>query len=231
MLAMIAHDLRNPLTAVSMAINTIIRAGNLENFPTEKQHLKSEFLNRIYKQAQFQLNLMNDMIGHLLHTTRNIDGKLDINPQALDIQLLSKEIINQFIPKLEQQSQKLRTDIPQDLPLIYADKELIRQVILNLLDNAVKYTPEGGIINFSILHRTSQKVQITIEDNGLGIPTEKLEKIFEKNIRLERDLTKEGYGLGLSLCRKVIQAHYGQIWVDSCINKGSSFHFTLPIYR
>jgi two-component system, OmpR family, clock-associated histidine kinase SasA len=229
-LAMVAHDLRNPLTAVSIVIDTLIHSQNLDLKGNNCKPLTPELKNRLYQQAQFQLKLMNNMIGDLLQATLNVHGKLTINPQALDLRSLGEEIINQLTPKLKAKSQKLKTDIPQDLPLVYADENLIRQVILNLLENALKYTDEGGKINFCILHRTSQKIQVTVKDTGLGIPPEKQEEIFEHNVRLERDLTKEGYGIGLSLCRKVIQAHYGSIWVDSVINKGSSFHFTLPIY-
>lgn len=227
MLAMIAHDLRNPLTAVSMAFDTLVHADALQHF-TDNQ--KADFKTRIYQQAKFQIKLINQMIGDLLDATRNLQGKLNINPQALDLKVLASEIIEQFTSKLTIKNQALTIDIPQDLPLVYVDQELIRQVILNLLDNAVKYTPKEGKITFAILHRTSQKVQITVTDTGLGIPPEKKEEIFERNVRLERDLSQEGYGLGLSLCRKIIQAHYGQIWVDSVPHQGSSFHFTLPIY-
>ena len=103
--------------------------------------------------------------------------------------------------------------------------------IVNLLENAAKYTPEGGQITFSIIHRTSQKVQVTISDTGPGIPEEKQHRIFEGHFRLQRDRNQEGYGLGLALCRKIISAHYGQIWVDSVPDQGSDFNFTLPVYR
>ena len=89
----------------------------------------------------------------------------------------------------------------------------------------------GGTISLSVIHRTSQQVQVSISDTGDGIPKEKQERIFEGHFRLKRDEKKEGYGLGLALCRNIVRAHYGQIWVDSAPNKGSSFHFTLPVYR
>ena len=104
-------------------------------------------------------------------------------------------------------------------------------MIVNLLENAIKYTPEGGKINFSILHRTAQKIQVSVCDTGPGIPEEKQERIFEGHFRLKRDESKEGYGLGLALCRQIIRVHYGQIWVDSVPQEGSCFHFTLPVYR
>jgi two-component system clock-associated histidine kinase SasA len=81
-----------------------------------------------------------------------------------------------------------------------------------------------------VLHRTLQKVQVSVCDNGPGIPSENRDRIFEERFRLKRDQDKDGYGLGLSLCQRIIRAHYGQIWVDSSPN-GSCFHFTLPVIR
>ena len=80
------------------------------------------------------------------------------------------------------------------------------------------------------LHRTTQKVQVTIHDTGPGIPADNKEKIFEDSYRLQRDESKDGYGLGLALCQRIIRAHYGQIWVDSEPGNGSWFYFTLPVY-
>jgi two-component system, OmpR family, clock-associated histidine kinase SasA len=82
-----------------------------------------------------------------------------------------------------------------------------------------------------VLHRTTQKVQVSIMDDGPGIPIEKQKAIFHDAFRLERDELQEGYGIGLALCQRIIRAHYGQIWVDSTPNEGSSFNFTLPVYR
>jgi two-component system, OmpR family, clock-associated histidine kinase SasA len=133
--------------------------------------------------------------------------------------------------KIEEKSQKLNTDLPMDLPCVHADSDHIRQVLINLLENAIKYTPEGGTIQVSILHRTTQKVQVTICDDGPGIPEEKQRFIFQDSFRLERDEDIEGYGIGLALCQRILRSHYGQIWVESTPNEGSSFHFTLPVYR
>ncbi|MEL6385609.1 MAG: ATP-binding protein, partial [Cyanobacteria bacterium J06626_18] len=104
-------------------------------------------------------------------------------------------------------------------------------VLFNLLDNAIKYTPEKGELYISALHRTTQKIQVSVKDTGPGIPQENCEKIFEESFRLQRDAEKDGYGLGLALCRRIIRAHYGQIWVESTVGEGSQFFFTLPVYR
>ncbi len=83
----------------------------------------------------------------------------------------------------------------------------------------------------SILHRTTQKIQVSICDSGPGIPEENRDRIFQDRFRLERDESHDGYGIGLSLCKRIIRAHYGQIWVDSSLNQGSCFHFTLPVFH
>jgi two-component system clock-associated histidine kinase SasA len=160
-----------------------------------------------------------------------VSRQLNIFPIEFDLATLCQEIFLTLQPQLEQKKQKLIKDIPQDLPSVYADPELIRQVIVNLLENAIKYTPKNGQIAVYILHKTTQKIQVNIKDNGPGIPEEKRERIFDGHFRLERDETVDGYGIGLALCRKVINSHYGQIWVDSKLHQGSCFHFTLPVYR
>jgi two-component system clock-associated histidine kinase SasA len=116
------------------------------------------------------------------------------------------------------------------LPLVFADEERIRQVLMNLLGNAIKYTPVGGKITFAALYRTTQKTEISITDTGPGIPSDLRDRIFEDEYRIERDDSQEGYGIGLSLCKRIIRAHYGQIWVDDAGKQGSCFRFTLPVY-
>jgi two-component system, OmpR family, clock-associated histidine kinase SasA len=225
-LAMLAHDLRNPLTAASIAVETIELAENHQ----DTRHI-ANLKEQLYRQAKRQFQIMNRMIADLLEASKNMSAKLEVKPRPLDLPLLCQELSILFKEQLENKSQTLERDLPQDIPLVYADEELVRQVIVNLLDNAIKYTPEGGRIKISILHRTTQKVQVSVSDTGPGIPEEKQERIFEGHFRLKRDEAKEGYGLGLALCRKVIRAHYGQIWVDSVLNEGSAFHFTLPALR
>lgn len=225
-LAMLAHDLRSPLTAASIAIETLELAQNYAK--TEKNQLLQE---NLHKQVKQQFQIMNRMITDLLQASKNMGSRLRVQPQEMCIKTLSEEIIQQYTPRVLEKNLQLKKDIPQDIPYVYADQELIRQVIVNLLDNAIKYTPRGGMISYFILHRTTQKIQVSVADTGPGIPEEKREHIFEGHFRLQRDEAKEGYGLGLYLCRKIIRAHYGNIWVDSIPNQGSCFHLTLPVYR
>lgn len=225
-LAMLAHDLRSPLTAASIALETMELTQNKPNHERSSQ-IKKQLLS----QAKAQFRTMNRMITDILQAAQGKSSELKLELQKIYLQSLLQEVLEQFQSRLREGKQKLVTDFPQDTPPVYADPELMRQVIVNLLDNAAKYTPEGGEIQVSILHRTSQKIQVSFCDNGPGIPEEKRDRIFEDHFRLKRDQVKDGYGLGLALCQKVIRRHYGHIWVDSVPNHGSCFHFTLPVYR
>lgn len=228
-ITMLAHDIRNPLTAVSIAVETL----ELANQPSSEQsvHLTPTLRTQILKQARAQLRNMNVMITDILEATRGTQAGARLQSSAIDLSAICRESLTNLQGRIGERSQQICTDLPTDLPTVYGDPEQIKQVITNLLDNAIKYTPKGGQITLSIMHRTTQKVQVSIADNGPGIPEEKCKRIFEDRYRLERDEQRQGYGLGLALCQRIVCAHYGQIWVDSVPGKGSCFHFTLPVYR
>ena len=225
-LAMLAHDLRSPLTAASIAVETLELAYHQ---PDTERSL--QLREQLHQQARKQFRIMNRLITDILQASKSMAAQFTLQQSKFYLQSLCQEILSQFTDTFQEKTLILQSDIPQDLPPVYADEELIRQVIINLLENGIKYTPAGGAITLSVLHRTTQKVQVSISDTGPGIPEEKQEHIFEGHVRLKRDEGKEGYGIGLSVCRKIIRAHYGQIWVDSVPDHGSSFHFTLPVYR
>lgn len=228
-IAMLAHDLRNPLTASLIALETLQSNYNIETGFSPK--LSPALIMRLIKQARIQSLNIERLITDILQAAQGSCAELRILPKKLDLAVLCKDVIDCLKHRFESKSQDLKTDIPNDLPLVYADPERVRQVLVNLLDNANKYTPEGGTIEICILHRTTQKVQVSVGDNGLGVPEEDREAIFEEHYRLKRDKDKEGYGIGLSLCQRIIRAHYGRIWVDSVAKGGSCFSFTLPVYR
>ncbi|BDI17256.1 adaptive-response sensory-kinase SasA [Nostoc cf. commune SO-36] len=227
-IGMLAHDLRNPLTAAAIAIETLQSNYNLET--GQFQRLKASMTAHLLKQARNQTKIIERMIADLLQVGRGKDTEFRIIPQKVKIGKLCLDVVEELCDRYTAKSQNVETDIPNDLPYVYADPERIRQVVVNLLDNAIKYTPEGGKISVAGLHRTTQKVQFTIGDTGPGIPLENRDRIFENHFRLQRDEGKEGYGIGLCLCQRIILAHYGQIWVDSAPNNGAWFHFTLPVY-
>jgi two-component system clock-associated histidine kinase SasA len=227
-IAILAHDLRNPLTATAIAIETLQSNFNLDTGGFG--HLKPGMIVHLLKQARSQTRIIDRMIADLLQVGRGNDTELPITPQKLELGKLCLAILEELRDRYTAKLQNLETDIPKDLPCVYADPERIRQVLINLLDNAIKYTPAGGKISVAGLHRTAQKVQFSISDTGPGIPLENRDRIFENHFRLQRDQGTEGYGIGLCLCQRIIRAHYGQIWVDSSPNGGAWFHFTLPVY-
>ncbi|TAF06343.1 MAG: histidine kinase [Nostocales cyanobacterium] len=227
-MAMLAHDLRNPLTAAAIAIETLQK--NYDSEKGEFQRLKPAMAEYLLKQARTQTRIIDRMIADLLQVGRGNDTELVLTPQKLELGKLCDDVLAELRDRYIAKSQTIETDIPKDLPYVYADPERIRQVLVNLLDNAIKYTPAGGIISLAGLHRTTQKVQFSIGDTGPGIPEENRDRIFENHFRLQRDHGTDGYGIGLSLCQRIIRAHYGQIWVDSNPHSGAWFHFTLPVY-
>ena len=228
-IAMLAHDLRNPLTAASLALETLESSQKVKE--GEKSRLTPSLAAHLMKQARRQIRVVDRMITDILEAARGTNAQLHIQAKRIELGAICHDVIMQFEDKFQAKSLNLETDIPADLPLIYADPDRIKQVIVNLLDNASKYTPEQGTVNLSILHRTAYKVQVSICNSGPGIPEEDCASIFEDSFRLQRDKSTDGYGIGLSLCQGIIRAHYGQIWVDSVPDRGSCFHFTLPIQK
>src|SRR6476469_6838045 len=228
-IAMLAHDLRNPLTAASLALETLESSQKVKE--GEKSRLTPSLAAHLMKQARRQIRIVDRMITDILQAARGTNAQLHIEPKRIELGAICQDVILQFQDKFQAKSLNLETDIPADLPLVYADPDRIKQVIVNLLDNASKYTPDRGTVNLSILHRTAYKVQVSICNSGPGIPEEDCASIFEDSFRLQRDKSTDGYGIGLSLCQGIIRAHYGQIWVDSVPDRGSCFHFTLPVQK
>ena len=229
-IAMLAHDIRNPLTAASIAVETLEMA-NRPSTDDSDRYVTPAMRAKLLNQARSQLRNMNVMITDILEATRGHHAGIEIKPIALNLAAVCGEVIQALASKMAEKDQHLTTDIPTDLPPVYGDPDRIKQVISNLLDNAIKYSPSASTIDLAILHRTAQKIQVSISDNGPGIPDASRNHIFEEHYRLKRDEAQQGYGIGLSLCKQTIRAHYGQIWVDSAPHQGSCFHFTLPVYR
>lgn len=228
-ISMLAHDLRNPLTAASIAIETLEIA--YKQADGQPSRLTPQMTANLLKHGRTQIRTIDRMITDILQAARGTSSELHIQLEKIDLKALCQAVLIDLGDRIQAKQQHIETDMPSDLPIVYADMERVRQVLVNILDNAIKYTPEGGKIQVSILHRTTQKVQVSICDTGPGIPPENRDRIFEDHYRLQRDEAQEGYGIGLSLCQRIVRAHYGQIWVDSVTNQGSCFHFTLPVFR
>jgi two-component system, OmpR family, clock-associated histidine kinase SasA len=226
-ISILAHDLRNPLTAATLALDTLAIARDPNDL--RAAHLQPELMQKLVSRAKEQVMIVDRLVSDILHFSQGAVVDIPIIPHRFDINDLLSTVIQQLIEPFHRKEQQILTDIPQDLPPVYADIDRIRQVFINLLDNASKYTPKGGKIQVVALHRTSQKVQISVIDNGPAIPASDYDLIFQKYYRMGRDESEDGYGLGLPLCKSIIRAHFGQIWVESS-PRGNSFHFTLPVH-
>ncbi|MGQ9866622.1 MAG: histidine kinase, partial [Pseudanabaenaceae cyanobacterium] len=218
-LAIVAHDLRNPLAAISLAVETLETSGD---------RLSPEKTQELLRYARQQVKLSDNLITDMLEA-----GAANFMPQLVRVDLgqLCRETLADLSLQaaIAAKNQTLTSDIPPDLPTIFGDAEQLRLVFNNLLDNASKYTPPDGHIALRALHRTMHKVEVTVTDTGPGIPVELRERIFEHSYRLQPQATT-GYGIGLATCQRIVRAHYGRIWVDSAGKQGSCFHVVLPIF-
>jgi two-component system, OmpR family, clock-associated histidine kinase SasA len=228
-ISVLAHDLRNPLTAAALALGTLEIIHNPQDYRANS--LEPVTIAKLIERARTQLQSIDRLVNDILQPLAHSNSDLDLRPQKLDLTQLILAVICQLEIQFQAKAQVITTDIPQDVPFVYGDVDKLRQVITNLVDNAIKYTPLRGQIHISALHRTAQTIQVSIADNGLGIPEENQKRIFQDHYRLDRDLLQSGYGIGLAVCQQIVRAHYGQIWVESVPGKGSVFNFTLLVYQ
>lgn len=228
-MSVLAHDLRNPLTAAALALGTLEIIHNPDDYRANT--LEPAKIAKLIERARTQLQSIDRLVTDILQPLATSTTNVDLHPQKIDLRQLVISVITQLDPQFQAKFQAIATDIPQDIPYVCGDPDKLRQVIVNLLDNAIKYTPDRGQIQVSALHRTAQTIQVSIADNGLGIPAEKQKLIFQDRHRLERDRSELGYGIGLAVCQQIVRAHYGQIWVESAAGKGSVFNFTLLVHQ
>jgi len=217
LLRMVAHELRTPLTAATLAVQSQ-KLGQI--------NLKK--LQEVIKRRLEEIELLSQDLLEV-GTTR---WEALFNPQKIDLGNISAEAILELEKFWRLRKIVIDTDIPSDLPSVYADQRRMRQVFLNLIENALKFSVDSGSIKITMIHKTNQWVEVTICDKGPGIPKNEQERIFLDKVRLPQ--TSEGtsgFGIGLSVCRRIVEVHGGRIWVVSELNKGSCFHFTVPVWQ
>jgi len=216
-----SHELRTPLTSIGMSIGLLKEHAREDMEPPDR-----ELLDAAYTEVHRLKSLVND----LLDLSRIETGQLSMKFQPVRPSLFSEHIESIFTTQLVEKTVSLEMAIPQDLPLVRADANKITWVISNLVSNALRYVDRGGHIWFEAT-REGHVVQFAVRDDGPGIPLEYQTKIFQKFVQLDTTDETEGTGLGLAICKEIIQAHGGTIWVESREGEGSTFFFTLPMYR
>ncbi len=212
----VSHELRTPLASLKALVDTL-RDGALED-PPAAQH----FLDRI----EVEVDALTQMVTELLELARIESGRAPLRLQPVAVDSIVRPAVERLAPQAERAGLELRVSVPDDLPQVLADAERARQVVTNLVHNAIKFTPTGEIEITA--GRQGEEVVISVRDTGVGISEADLPRIFERFYKADRARSGGGTGLGLAIAKHVVQAHGGRIWAESVEGRGSTFFFTLP---
>ena len=216
LLSSVSHDLRTPLASITGTASSLLEGEAFLDSATRKVLLET-----LYEEAE----RLNRLVRNLLDMTRLQSGALQVSKQWHPLE----EVIGAALGRMEKplRGRPVATRVPQDLPLVPIDDVLIEQVLINLLENAVKYTPAGSAIELTA--RVGEgMVTVDVADRGTGLPPGDEARLFEKFYR-GRSSTSRGAGLGLAICRGIVEAHGGRIWAENRSGGGASFRFTVPI--
>jgi signal transduction histidine kinase len=222
--ANISHELRTPLTHIK---------GYLELLVTESLGGLTEEQKNALEVSQRSAGQLESLIDSLILFSQAARGEMTLRLTPIDINKVAGEVINYSRPKADRRNVALEYEILARLPLVQADEEKISWVILQLLDNAIKFTPSGGNVMLSIRPESDSLIMISVRDTGIGIRADRLEEIFEPFHQLDSSSTRRygGTGLGLALVRDIISAHGSIIEVESAEGKGSEFRFPLLVSK
>jgi signal transduction histidine kinase len=216
--SMIYHDLRSPLANVVSSLDVF---GSL--LPDDSDPAFRSLLNIAMRSTERIQRLTNS----LLDINRLEAGHPVVNLFATSPHLIANDAVEAISPVTENKGIHLRLEISSELPPVLVDADMIRRVLSNLLENAVKFTPPGGTISVGGVE-DGDFIRIWVQDSGMGIPESERERIFEKYTRLREKESPKGFGLGLAYCRLAVEGHGGRIWVEGQQGEGARFCFTLP---
>lgn len=219
LLATVSHELRTPLASIKGFATTLLRQ-DVEWDETTRR----EFLAIIDEES----DRLSELIGNLLDMSRIEAGTLRMEPEATDLGCIIQEMVAKF--QVMSQRHQLRVSLPASLPPVWADPRRVRQVLHNLVENAIKYSPQGGAITLGA-QIGNDSVQVSVADQGIGLDPQQLERVFDRFYQVDSASTRKvgGSGLGLSICKAIVEAHGGKIWAESQPGRGSTFYFTLPL--
>jgi len=217
LIAEFVHELRTPLASLSTATYLLLR-------PEMSQEQRSQIVNNIHNETL----RLNSLASSFLDLARLESGRVQFRKTKFSAADLLYECRDVMMSKAQETNIQIRVDVPNDMPLMEADRDKVKQVLLNLLSNAIKYNrPNGSIIITG--NYTEAELSVMIQDTGLGIPEESVPHLFEKFFRVrEHEGKAAGTGLGLSICKQIIQGHNGRIEVKSKMGVGTSFTVFLP---
>ncbi|MCY3743375.1 MAG: ATP-binding protein [Candidatus Poribacteria bacterium] len=229
--ANVSHELRTPLTTIRGYAETLL----------------SEDATRTKTQEQFIVKILNHasrlsrLVSDLLELSRLESGDVELKRTPCHLNTFYEPILDVFEPILEESELVLKWEVPESLPKVSVDHQLFMQVLVNLIDNAIKYTPDSGTITVSAELRTSEafegsnitaaEIIMDIKDTGIGIPMESQPRVFERFYRVDKGRAREmgGTGLGLAIAKHIVLRHNGRIWLESTLGEGSVFHVAIPL--
>jgi len=243
----VTHELKSPLSAIESYID--ILSSEIKTFSNEKiSNNLSKWLEDL-KYIKVNIKRLHNFISDLLDTAKIERGKFEIKKKETDFKILIEDVILLFKEKIKENKMELKLQIDENIGKVLLDEERIKQVLTNLISNSIKYGKEGGFIKITASYSDAIKVLelnpnltlkegkekfliVYVEDNGIGIEKNKINQLFGKfeQIKSQRQVVKgpKGTGLGLYITKNIIEAHSGNIWVESKEGEGSRFYFTLP---
>ena len=217
MVGNISHELRTPIAGIKAMAET------LQNGAIEDKEAAKDFLSRIEGEA----DRLTQMVAELTQLSRIETGRTELKMEPVDLNTLVDEVLSEMAPLAEKQPVALLKQLSPDLPSIKADKDRIRQTIINLVHNAIKFNKIGGRVTVSTAF-DAKSVTVSVDDNGIGISRNDLPHVFERFYKADKARSGGGSGLGLAIAKHTVQAHGGDIRAQSEEGKGSTFSFTLP---
>jgi PAS domain S-box-containing protein len=217
-IGLVSHELRSPLTVIMGALKTALADGS---------HLSKEEMQQLLEDAAFETDSLSHLLENLLELSRARADRLSLYVTPVDLHAVVQKAVDQ----VQRQSSRHRfvVDLPRQMPPIHADELRLGRIMYNLLENGITYSPEGGDIRV-FAERNGQMLTVGVSDQGMGISHEDQTRLFQP---FERAAVAKiggigGAGLGLLVCRRLVEAHGGRIWVKSELGKGATFSFTLP---
>jgi two-component system sensor histidine kinase/response regulator len=233
--AMLVHDLRSPLSGIKSVLEYFKETLDQNNSLSQEQGMLFDSVN---DSAERMLGLIND----ILDLSKLESGNISLDVQDVDLHLVVDMITRDFRMQYKKKDATIDVDLPSDLPAVKIDINRVGQVLMNLLSNALKFIPKGGNVKVSVALQEDhnpvtkdmdQFLKVSVRDSGMGIPAEELPFIFDryKQASTAKKTKVKGTGLGLAVCKLIVEAHGGSIYAESELGKHTTFHFTLPAVR
>jgi signal transduction histidine kinase len=220
-ISFVSHELKLPMTSIK-GYSDLLLSGMTGPLNENQTNFLTTIRNNV--------NRMTALVSDLADSSRIESGRLRLEGREVPIWDVIDEVVTMLRPQITQKEQTITVDIQGELPKAWVDRNRLAQILANILNNANKYTPAGGVIVVRAT-RDNHMIQIEVEDNGFGIAPEDQQKLFSKFFRSADDKVREtpGNGLSLSLTKHLVELQGGKIWCDSEFRKGTSFYFTVPI--